>query len=114
MNILDRLDADMNAVFSQEDGITEACVVENVALRCFYEYPTEDAQPGSARVATPVRAPYATLLVSEVKAKLGRKLKRGDVLTVRGKTFRIEVIRPDGIGGIVCKLKRQEPGNDSQ
>ena len=112
MNILDRLDADMNAVFSQEDGITEACVVENVALRCFYEYPTEDVQPGSARLATPVRAPYATLLVSEVKTKLGRKLKRGDVLTVRGKTFRIEVIRPDGIGGLVCKLKLQEPGND--
>ena len=97
MNILDRLDADMNAVFSQEDGITEACVVENVALRCFYEYPTEDAQPGS-----------------EVKTKLGRKLKRGDILAVRGKAFRIEVIRPDGIGGLVCKLKRQEPGNDSQ
>ena len=96
MNILDRLNADMNAVFSLEDGITEACVVENVALRCFYEYPTEDAQPGAARLATPVRAPYATLLASEVKAKLGRKLKRGDVLTVRGKAFRIRMCG-DGI-----------------
>lgn len=114
MNILDRLDADMNAVFSQEDGITEACTVENVAMRCFYEYPTEDAQPGSARVATPVRAPYATLLVTEVKKKLGRRLKRGDILAVRGKTFRIEVIRPDGIGGLVCKLKRQEAAGDAQ
>jgi len=111
MNILDRLDADMSAIFSMEDGITESCIVENVALRCFYEYPTEDVQPGSARVPAPVRAPYATLLVSEVKAKLGRKLKRGDVLTVRGRTFRIEVIRPDGIGGLVCKLKRQESDN---
>ena len=85
-----------------------------VALDAILDEINNDAQPGSARVATPVRAPYATLLVTEVKKKLSRRLKRGDILAVRGKTFRIEVIRPDGIGGLVCKLKRQEAAGDAQ
>ena len=96
MNILDRLDADMNAVFSQEDGITEACVVENVALRCFYEYPTEDAQPGSrpGGHACACSVCHAAGFGGENEARPQAET-RGMCLPFAARPFRIEVIRPD-------------------
>ena len=107
----ERLDNDMAKAFAADFGPAEdvaviaADLATRAAMRGFFEWPTVDADPSTARVASAVRAPMLTLLVRDVKRALGRKIARGDFVDARGSRFRVEVVRPDGIGAVVLKLK---------
>ena len=112
MSWRDRLDADMKAIFADRSAgpaddveLLDEAGVPLGTVRGFFEHPTVDADAGAMRVAAAVRAPMLSLLDGEADAVLGRPPMRGDMLTVRGQLFRIEAVRPDGIGMQVCKLK---------
>jgi|GEM_PF-4356147 len=112
MSFLDRLSADMDAAFSSSDGPAEDVVLKTAegavlgTLRGFFDWPTDDAQPGQARIVAPVRSPQLTVLETALAA-LHVTLARGYRFSCRGTDFRVEVVRPDGIGGLVCKLKEE-------
>lgn len=114
MDLLERVARDTRFIFSVPGGIAEDVTLApadqpcgGVVLRGFFELPSADVRPGSARIATIMRGPRISLCDGDVFDLLGRPLKRGDLITVRGVTYRVENPRPDGIGCTVCDLKEK-------
>lgn len=113
MDLIERAARDTRAIFSVPGGIAESVelmpegMAGGVTVRGFFELPSADVRPGSARVAMLMRGPRISLCDADVQDLLGRTLKRGDLITARGITYRVENPRPDGIGCTVCDLKEK-------
>jgi len=112
MSFLNRLQADTRAIFSLPSGIAEDVQVqageaEAVTLRGFFEVPTLESRPETARIVTLARGPRVSLLEADVQDAFGRAIARGDLVTARGTVYRVENARPDGLGLVVCDLKEK-------